>query len=406
MEHGEETGSDCTISCGLAPDSGKVEPISDPIRAANNDGEFHGGTRSHRGPKPYTITAKSIANGGITPWKLLHDASNQPDPVWIINGKPYTRDMLLDQLNGMGGPDQDYELCGISGTCKNTLLFPKGGHPCGSGKAWCNYVSNISDEAGWLTLLDGGGGAPKGCSFSGETPVLMADGRAEAIKNIKVGDKVTATDPTTGLTLSEPVTQLHNNDDSDLVDVTVTTNTGTQTIHTTYGHPFWNVFARTWTPAGQLATGTVLLAYDGQAAIVTGTRPVSGHAHMRNLTIDALHTYYVIAGTTPVLVHNDPAPVPPIIQNAIDLYNSGQLSQRMTGPAGARVPDVFRGDTGPIGARRFWGGAAIYDVPGGGNDWRLLVKSDGTIGWVGPTGGRAGAGHNYDNISTYKPPTC
>ena len=93
---------------------------------------------------------------------------------------------------------------------------------------------------------------------------------------------------------------------------------------------------------------------------------------MFNLTVQDTHTYYVLAGNTPVLVHNDSAPVPPIIQNAIDAYNDGQLSQRMTGPRDARVPDVFRGDTGPIGA-------------------------------VGPTGGARGAGHNYDRISTYKP---
>lgn len=66
-----------------------------------------------------------------------------------------------------------------------------------------------------------------------------------------------------------------------------------------------------------------------------------------------------MAGNTPVLVHNDPAPVPPIIQNAIDAYNKGELTQRMTGPTGAQVPDTFRGDTGPIGARTFWRDAKI-----------------------------------------------
>lgn len=106
-----------------------------------------------------------------------------------------------------------------------------------------------------------------------------------------------------------------------------------------------------------------------------------------------------------MLVHNAGSSTtpPPIIQNGIDMYRNGQLSQRMNGPKGNRELDFFRGDTGPIGAPRFWKGAEIYDVPGGGNDYRILVKSDGTIGWVEPTGGRAGAGHNYDAIKTYKP---
>ena len=113
----------------------------------------------------------------------------------------------------------------------------------------------------------------------------------------------------------------------------------------------------------------------------------------------------MIAGQVPVLVHNagtSPTP-PPIIQNAIAQYLDGQLTQRETGPAGARVLDFYKGNTGPIGARTYWRGAKIYNVAGGGNDYRLLVKDDGTIGWVGPTGGKAGAGHNYDAIYTYKP---
>lgn len=153
-----------------------------------------------------------------------------------------------------------------------------------------------------------------------------------------------------------------------------------------------------------LTAGTALRSVHQKTAHVVAVDAYSGVRAMYDLTVADLHTYSVMAGATPVLVHNDPAPVPPIIQNAIDAYNRGQLSQRMTGPADARVPDVFRGDTGPIGARRFWRDAKIYDVPGGGNDWRLLVKADGTIGWVGPKGGVAGAGHNYDRITTYTPP--
>lgn len=35
---------------------------------------------------------------------------------------------------------------------------------------------------------------------------------------------------------------------------------------------------------------------------------------MHNLTVDGLHTYYVLAGDTPVLVHNEGGvPVPPFV---------------------------------------------------------------------------------------------
>lgn len=231
----------------------------------------------------------------------------------------------------------------------------------------------------------------------------MADGSRKPIKEVRVGDKVLAADPGTGEEGPRTVTTLWIHDDQ-LIDLKFADGT---TLTTTEDHPFWNHTDQQWQQAQNLDRGDLLLTSDGARLAAEGLLAGTatwGTAY--NLTVDGIHTYYVLAGSTPVLVHNDPAPMPPIIQNAIDLYNSGRLSQRMTGPADARVPDVFRGDTGPIGARRFWGGATIYDVPGGGNDWRLLVKSDGTIGWVGPTGGKAGAGHNYDRISTYKPPIC
>ncbi|AZP23345.1 hypothetical protein EJC51_20175 [Streptomyces aquilus] len=42
----------------------------------------------------------------------------------------------------------------------------------------------------------------------------------------------------------------------------------------------------------------------GAVVIVTGNRGFSGDARTYNLTVDDLHTYYVLAGQTPVLVHN------------------------------------------------------------------------------------------------------
>jgi hypothetical protein len=38
--------------------------------------------------------------------------------------------------------------------------------------------------------------------------------------------------------------------------------------------------------------------------VVTAVRSYTGGATMRDLIIDTTHTYYVLAGNTPVLVHN------------------------------------------------------------------------------------------------------
>jgi hypothetical protein len=105
-------------------------------------------------------------------------------------------------------------------------------------------------------------------SFDPRTKVLMASGALIAISDLKVGDKVTATDTTTtttGQTSAQPVTAVHLNLDRDLVDVTVrvgspatdteqrgqgdgdrSTRGPTATLHTTATHPFWDATARRW----------------------------------------------------------------------------------------------------------------------------------------------------------------
>jgi hypothetical protein len=47
-----------------------------------------------------------------------------------------------------------------------------------------------------------------------------------------------------------------------------------------------------------------LLTDKGDTVVVTGNRAFTRHARTYNLTVDDLHTYYVLAGSTSVLVHN------------------------------------------------------------------------------------------------------
>ncbi len=150
-----------------------------------------------------------------------------------------------------------------------------------------------------------------GCnSFEPTTPVLLADGTSKPIKDVAVGDAVTATDPVTGITRGEPVVQLHDNLDTDLTDLTVTSTTAagqstTDVLHTTTFHPFWDATTQQWTFAGQLRVGDRLLTTTAGAVItVTAVHTATGHARMLNLTVDLLHTFYVLVGGYPVLVHN------------------------------------------------------------------------------------------------------
>jgi hypothetical protein len=49
---------------------------------------------------------------------------------------------------------------------------------------------------------------------------------------------------------------------------------------------------------------------DGGTAVVRANRPYDDYARTYNLTVKGLHTYYVLAGKTPVLVHNATCSVP------------------------------------------------------------------------------------------------
>ncbi|MEU9391927.1 polymorphic toxin-type HINT domain-containing protein [Streptomyces sp. NPDC048324] len=154
----------------------------------------------------------------------------------------------------------------------------------------------------------GGGGVklPGGCKcFLAGTDVLMADGSTKNIEDVKLGDRVKATDPKTGKTKSRKVTRLIRTEgDKYFNQLSIATKNGIEKLTATHEHPFWSPSEHDWTPAGALKPGMTLRTDDGSTVIVTGNRPFTKHARTYNLTVDELHTYYALAGTTPVLVHN------------------------------------------------------------------------------------------------------
>ena len=195
-----------------------------------------------------------------------------------------------------------------------------------------------------------------GNSFDPDTPVRMADGSAKAIKDIKVGDEVAATDPLTGETGARAVTALHDNVDTDLADVVVILSDGTEvTIHTTQDHPFWDATTGEWTQAGHLATGDQLRSDTGTPVRVVSIHHRTERRHMLNLTVAGFHTYYVLAGETPILVHND--------NGGIDLSNATEVRGRF--PVGGALDAggpangiLYRTQNGSVS------NYAVYDADG------------------------------------------
>lgn len=150
-------------------------------------------------------------------------------------------------------------------------------------------------------------------SFDGATTVLMADGSRRPIRDVKVGDKVIATDPTTGKTAVKEVTDVRSHRaDGKLYEVSVDTADGKGTITATDEHPFWVASLGRWLGAEDLKAGYRFLTADNRPATVTGTRSFSDARQVYNLTVDGIHTYYVGTGSrqtaaADVLVHNEDA---------------------------------------------------------------------------------------------------
>ncbi|MEU8699874.1 polymorphic toxin-type HINT domain-containing protein [Streptomyces sp. NPDC048680] len=143
-------------------------------------------------------------------------------------------------------------------------------------------------------------------SFLPGTPVLLADGRQAPIESLRVGDRVRATDPATGTTGSRRVTAaITTYDDKHFTRIRVRDTGGEPAVITaTDAHPFWLPARRQWVDAGAIRPGDALRSVSGRVLPVLS---VSHFVHMRtthDLTVAGIHTYYVVAGTSPLLVHN------------------------------------------------------------------------------------------------------
>ncbi|MFJ8333621.1 RHS repeat-associated core domain-containing protein [Streptomyces sp. NPDC094437] len=151
-------------------------------------------------------------------------------------------------------------------------------------------------------------------SFAPDTGVRLSDGTSKPISKLKVGDTVLATDPQTGLTAPEQVQRvIVTKTDKDFTTLTLKTTSPhrnqphpptRETLTTTWHHPFWDATHHHWTDAHNLTPGTKLRTATGTTATLTSVHNFHHRGTTYDLTVENLHTYYVVAGATPVLVHN------------------------------------------------------------------------------------------------------
>ena len=168
-------------------------------------------------------------------------------------------------------------------------------------------LATVQREDGGVIIGDG---LSCGASFAPGTRVLLATGKTIPIASLKPGDKVLATNTRTGKTSPETVTAVEVHHDTDLYNLNVKTTHGTEVIHTTSNHLFWDPYLHYgWIPANHLKPGMHLKTPDGQSAVVVGgSVPAVHDGWMWDLTVPGNndHDFYVVvttlrsSSTTPV----------------------------------------------------------------------------------------------------------
>ncbi|WP_435647326.1 polymorphic toxin-type HINT domain-containing protein [Kitasatospora purpeofusca] len=232
---------------------------------------------------------------------------------------------LLEVVGGAGGiifpgfaDIADLINCGLYGLQKdveNALLACAGAIPLAGDAAaiaklakWAEKIPGSGKVVNFLKKLFAKvpGSCLKKNSFPAGTRVQMADGTTEPIDQVSVGEQVLATDPLTGETGGHPIDAvIYTPDDRAFTDLQIQSEDGAaHNLTATDNHPFWSETAKAWIDAADLNTGERLRTPSAGAAKVVAIDHRATLQAAYNLTVRDLHTYYVLAGTAPILVHN------------------------------------------------------------------------------------------------------
>ncbi|MER6254462.1 ricin-type beta-trefoil lectin domain protein [Streptomyces sp. NPDC001584] len=263
--------------------------------------------------KPSTWT--NIWTGTVRGYAGMADASPQGQILSFF--RPSVRDGVNKQLDDWGVNGDENSWASII----SEFLAPM--PPAGKAAAGSSVARRAS---GFLKRLFG-----KCDSFVVGTKVLLANGTSKPIEQLAVGDEVQAVDPETNETGAKAVTAtIYTEDDKKYTDVSIQTDDGVKILTTTDHHPFWSESDQAWKNAGDLKPGEDLRTDDGAPVAVAAIRTYEAFNETYNLTVADLHTYYVLAGATPVLVHNSgPCGISTRHEKAGDIgnYTDGQKTR-------------------------------------------------------------------------------
>jgi RHS repeat-associated protein len=184
-----------------------------------------------------------------------------------------------------------------TGVALTALSFTGAGKVVGIGVRTAEGLAAAEAEGAWAGTL--ARTTAKTACFVAGTQILLGDGTKKSIEDVKAGDKVASYNPDTGKQETKTVKRTFVHLDVPTFDVTV----DGEIVTTTEEHPFW-VIGKGWTPVQDLKVGDQLREPDGATVAVQAVRATGKTATVYNFEVEDTHNYYVLAGNTPVLVHN------------------------------------------------------------------------------------------------------
>ncbi|MFC5286202.1 RHS repeat-associated core domain-containing protein [Actinokineospora guangxiensis] len=205
-------------------------------------------------------------------------------------------------------------------------------------------------------VADTAGATCKRHSFPPGTRILLADGSTKPIETVVVGDRVLATDPHGRTTSSQSVTAtwLHSDEpDRTTLMVKSSASAKPEVVSATDWHPFWVDNKKSWAAISDVAAGDDLVSHSGQRLRVVEAWKSRVVGVVHDLTIDRVHSYYVMAGRSSVLVHNCGTPTD---DDAVPGIVWRSLARGEDPAVGLRARDVSADSVSPLshvaGAKR------------------------------------------------------
>ncbi|WP_093656773.1 polymorphic toxin-type HINT domain-containing protein [Streptomyces wuyuanensis] len=320
--------SGLALACGRGGD--ECPDDGDPMPEGPNDdgnGLNHGDTPGSDGPAPGSNGSGGLGeeigydfneDGYISFWPGV-DVPASWDKARVYIQAFYDKIDLLCHYGPEVCGDPEYPLFShVTNSAKGGGCLAAVGKDCGGDLAHLGWSAMVQASGAFMAgtvASEGPAGGPVGwrwgkqgnctkCFLAG-TDVLMANGTTKDIEKIEVGDEVLAANPLTGEAGKREVTDLIvTEDDKHFNELTISTPDGSKKLTATHEHPFWSPSEKQWIEASKLKPGMTLRTDRGATVTIEGNRPYTKHARTYNLTVDGLHTYYVLAGEIPVLVHN------------------------------------------------------------------------------------------------------